>query len=572
MENTSKILDDILPRVQKPAQYIGGEINSIAKSPESVDVSFALAFPDTYAIGMSHLGLQVLYGILNGRDDTAAERVFAPWPDMEEQMRSRGLPLFSLETRRPVREFDIVAFSLQYEMCYSEVLRMLALAGVPLLASERSGSDPLVIAGGPCAFNPEPMADFVDVFALGDGEETIHLFTDTFKAARKEGVARSEMLRRIAAAHRSFYVPSLYEVAYNADGTLAAITPLNGAPPTVTKATVEDLNDAPAPTAPVVPYVEIVHDRIAIEIMRGCPQGCTFCQAARIKRPVRARSIDNIIAIARETYRNTGHDEIALVSLSSSDYPDFRNLLAKITAEFTPLGVNISLPSLRVTEQIREVPRYLSKVRKSGLTLAPEVAGDSLRKTLNKHVSNEDIYATAVEAFRAGWDLIKLYFMIGLPGEEKEDIDGIAEMVSEVSHLRRQVGKGPARVNVAVSTFVPKPFTPLQRVRMTGIERIREVQRYLRQKVRARRIRLKFHSPERSFLEGVFSRGDRRLGRVLLSAHKKGCKLDGWKETFRFDLWRKAFDECNIDPDFYATRERAEDELLPWSHIKTDKR
>ena len=572
MKNLDTILDEILPRVETPGQYIGGEINSIVKDPESVDVSVALAFPDTYAIGMSHLGMQVLYKILNEREDVAAERVFALWPDMEEQMRAREVPLFSLETRRPVGGFDIVGFSLQYEMCYTEMLRMLEMAQIPVLASERSAGDPLVVAGGPCVFNPEPVADFVDVFLLGDAEETVHALVDTFKAARGNGLTRAEMLKHIATTHRSFYVPSLYEFSYNPDGTIASITPLDGAPPTVTRAIVKNLDDAPAPTKPVIPYVDIVHDRVTIEIMRGCPHGCKFCQSSRIKRPVRARSIENIIALARETYRNTGYDEIALVSLSSSDHPDFKNLLARITAEFTPLGVNVSLPSLRVTEQIRGVPRYLNKVRKSGLTLAPEVATDSLRRTLNKRLNNEDLYAAALEAYRQGWNLVKLYFMIGLPGEKEEDIDAIAEMIARVSNLRRQLGKGPARVNAAVSTFVPKPFTPLERVRMINIERTKEIQRHLRKKAGSRKVRLKFHLAERSYLEGVFSRGDRRLGRALLAARAKGCKLDGWDEMFRFDLWREAFDECDITPDFYATRERPEGEILPWSHIRASTR
>ena len=567
MNDLSKILGEILPYVRMPAQYVGGETNCVVKDPRAVEVSIALAFPDTYAIGMSHLGMQVLYGILNGREDVAAERVFSPWPDMEARMRERGISLFSLENRRPVREFDIVGFSLQYEMCYSEMLRMLDLAGIPLLSRERGERDALVIAGGPCAFNPEPVADFVDVVLVGDCEETILTFVDAFKTARKEKLPRKEMLRRLARAHGSFYVPSLYKDSYNADGTLAGLEPVDGAPEKITRAIVENLDDAPAPTKPVVPFVEIVHDRITIEIMRGCPSGCKFCQAGRIKRPVRARSLEGIMNIARESYKNTGYDEIALVSLSSSDYPEFKNLLAKITAEFEPLGVNISLPSLRVTEQLRDVPRYLSRVRKSGLTLAPEAATDSLRQTLNKHLKNEDLYAAALEAYRQGWDLIKLYFMVGLPGETKEDIDAIAEMTWEVSNLRRQAHKGPARVNVSVSTFVPKAFTPLERAGMIDIERTREIQRYLRSKVRAGKISMKFHNAERSFLEGVFARGDRRLGAVALAAYRLGCKLDGWDEMFRFDLWRQAFAECGVNPDFYGVRERGEDEILPWGHI-----
>jgi radical SAM family uncharacterized protein len=565
MHDLSQKLEGILPLVQSPAQYIGGEVNSVVKDPSRAAVSFALAFPDTYAVGMSHLGMQLLYSILNARDDVAAERVFAPWTDMEAKMREAALPLFSLETRRPVKEFDIVGFSLQYEMCCTTVLNMLDLAGIPLLREERRPEDPLVVAGGPCAYNPEPLADFVDIFVVGDGEEVVHSLVDAVKSfGASRPASREEFIKRVAAADKSFYAPCNHQPVFGEDGGLLEMRALDGK---VVPALLRDLSKINAPTKPVVPYVEIVHDRIAIEIMRGCPQGCKFCQAGRIKAPVRRRSVDEIVRLAKECYTNTGYDEIALVSLSTSDYPDFEKLLARMTAEFTPLGVNISLPSLRVSEQVRAAPRYLKKVRKSGLTLAPEAATDELRRSLNKRISNEDLYAALEEAYRQGWNTVKLYFMIGLPGETKEDIDAIADMLDKASNLRKAVGKGPANVNATISTFVPKPFTPLEHARMIDVEEVRQKQRYLRDKMRSRKVRLKFHKAERSLLEGVFSRGDRRLGRVLLKAWQSGCKLDGWDEMFRFEQWRKAFDECGVAPGYYANRERPPDETLPWSNI-----
>lgn len=561
-------LENILPLVQSPAQYIGGELNSIVKDPARTAVSFAMAFPDTYEIGMSHLGLQVLYAVLNDRDDVAAERVFSPRADMEEKMRENGLPLFSLENRRPLREFDIVGFSLQYEMCYTTVLNMLDLAGIPLLRTERSPEDPLVIAGGPCAFNPEPLADFIDIFAVGDGEETILRLVDAVKSfGGGREASREDFVRKVAAADESFYAPCNYTPIFGADGTIAEMQAANGAPEGVARAIMTNFAGACAPTKPIVPYVKIIHDRIAIEIMRGCPHGCRFCQSGRIKKPVRCRSVDEIIRIAKECYNNTGHDEIALVSLSSSDYPDFKKLLARITAEFAPLGVNISLPSLRVSEQMREAPRYLKRVRKSGLTLAPEAATNELRQSINKHLTNNDLYAALDEAYRQGWNRVKLYFMIGLPGETREDIDAIVEMVTRASGLRKSIGKGPANINAAISTFVPKAFTPLERARMIDIEQIKEQQRYLRDRMKSRKVNLKFHRAERSFLEGVFSRGDRRLGAVLLKAWRRGCKLDGWDEHFDFQKWTDAFAEAKINPFDYACRERAPEEVLPWSRI-----
>ncbi len=571
MNEISEKLERILPLTSSPGQYIGGEVNSVTKDPRTVDVSVALAFPDTYAIGMSHLGLQVLYSILNNRPDTAAERVFAPWIDMERLMRDNGVPLFSLESRRPVRDFDIVGFSLQYEMCFTTVLNMLDLAGIPLRREDRGPSEALIVAGGPCVFNPEPMADFIDIFVVGDGEPNVEKLVEAVKRHRSRYATRDEFVKTVCAADRAFYAPANYEPLYR-DGKLADLRPADGAPEAVVRALAESFANIPAPTKPVIPFVEAVHDRIVIEIMRGCPNGCKFCQAGRIKRPVRVQPIDEVLRLARETYKNTGFDEIALVSLSSSDYPDFGKLLERISAEFTPLGVNLSLPSLRVNEQLRELPRYLKRVRKSGLTMAPEAATDELRRSINKRISNDDLFAALEEAYRQGWQTVKLYFMIGLPGETEQDVDAIVEIVKQASSLRRKIGKGPARINAAISTFVPKPFTPLERVRMISLERIYETQRRLRDKVRSNKIHLKFHNPKRSILEGVFARGDRRLGAVVLKAWRAGCRLDGWRECFDYQKWLDAFAQTGLKPEDYACREREAGEVLPWSRISMSDR
>ncbi len=566
MNNISEKLERILPLSSSPGQYIGGEVNSVTKDPQTVDVSFALAFPDTYTIGMSHLGLQVLYAILNNRPDTAAERVFAPWIDMEQLMRDNGVPLFALESRRPVRDFDIVGFSLQYEMCFTTVLNMLDLAGIALLRKDRKLGDPLIVAGGPCAFNPEPMADFIDIFVVGDGEPNIEQLVEGVKRYRGQCSTRAEFVKAVCALDRAFYAPANYEPLYR-DGKLVELRPAENAPEKVVRGQAESFAEIPAPIKPVIPFVEAVHDRIVIEIMRGCPNGCKFCQAGRIKRPVRIQPIDEVVRIARETYENTGFDEIALVSLSSSDYPDFGKLLERISTEYTPLGVNISLPSLRVNEQLRELPRYLKRVRKSGLTMAPEVATDELRRSINKNISNDDLFAALEEAYREGWQTVKLYFMIGLPGETEHDIDAIAEIVKKASNLRRTIGKGPAQINAAISTFVPKPFTPLERVGMIDLDYIYKTQRRLRDIVRSRKINLKFHNSKRSAMEGAFSRGDRRLGAVLLKAWQAGCRLDGWDECFNYEKWLDAFAQTGLKPEEYACRERDADEVLPWSRI-----
>ena len=557
-----------LPFVQTPGQYVGGEWNMARKDPSAVALRFCLAFPDTYGVGMSHEGLQVLYGVLNARDDVYAERAFAPWGDMEERLRAREIPLCSIETRTPLREFDVIGFSLQYEMCLTNVLNMLELGGIPLLASERRADDPIIVAGGPCAYNPEPMADFVDLFVIGDGEERILDLADACIALKRERPdTRDELLCRLIERVPNSYAPALYETDAN-----QPVRPRSGLPvepPTIIEpAVVADLDAAFAPERPIVPFVEAVHDRISIEIMRGCGRGCRFCRAGMTRRPVRRRSVERIVSLCEAQYAATGHSAISLSSLSSSDYPELPRLLRELTARFSERKVSVSLPSLRVNEQLREMPGLIGGVRKSALTIAPEAATERLRRVINKRISDADLRSGVEAAFAQGWNHVKLYFMVGLPTETDEDVRAIAGKAEEISLLRRGGGKGPARVNLSVATFVPKPHTPFQWEAMVSVERMRELRAMLRGALRRRSVQLKFHDPERSWLEGVFARGDRRLGRVLLEAHRLGCRFDAWKETFDFALWQRAFETCGTDGAAYANRERDADEALPWSHIR----
>lgn len=558
----------VLPFVEKPGGYIGGETNSVVKDPAEVSLRVALAFPDAYAIGMSHAGLQILYGVLNALEGVACERVFAPWVDMRARLAAHGLPLFTLETRTPLADCHVVAFSLQYEMSYTTVLAMLDAAGIPLRRDERGEHDPLVIAGGPCAFNPEPMADFIDLFLVGDGEESIASFARLVQRLRGEGAKRQEMVAAVAAALPCAYAPGLYSVAFHDDGTVAAVAPAGpNVPWPVERAVVVDLDQAFYPTRPVVPYVEVVHDRITLEIMRGCTRGCRFCQAGMIKRPVRIRTIERLMDLAEASYRHTGHNEISLVSLSSSDYPDFEELVKRMSRAFNDRCVNIALPSLRVDEHLVHLPQYVSSVRKSGLTIAPEAAREGLRCAINKDIRDEDLLRGVRSAFAAGWQAVKLYFMVGLPGETAEDVTAIPDLAAAVSDARRDVAAGPAQVNVAVAPFVPKPHTPFQWHAMPPPAYFDEVRERLHGLVRRRAVRIKFHDVRRSYLEAVFSRGDRRLGRVIEGAYRAGAVFDAWDEFFDFDRWLAAFEAVGLDPDFYALRPRDLDEVLPWDHI-----
>lgn len=568
MSELWKQIERILPFVETPAQYVGGEVNSIVKTHTPDLVKVALAFPDVYKIGMSHAGMHILYSIVNRRDDALAERVFTPWLDMQKKMREAHVSLFSLETHTPVREFDIVGFSLQHEMCYTNVLEMLDLAGIPLRACERGEHDPLVIAGGPCAVNPEPMAEFMDVFVVGDGEEALPRLIEVVGAARKSKMKRRELLLDIATSADCFYVPAFYETSYHPDGRLEAFRSVVGAAPSVIrKAVVKDLDAALIPSAPVVPFPETVHERISLEIMRGCPNSCRFCQSAPVKSPVRLRSMDRILAAAEEVYRNTGYDEISLVSLSSGDCPGIEELLFRLSARFKARRVGVSLPSLRIDSRLATFPAVISAVRKAGLTLAPEAATDRLRAVLNKPLRTEDLFETVGVAFKEGWNLVKLYFMIGLPTETEADVDAIADLAQQISSARKPLSGHNANVNVTISPFVPKPHTPFQWEAMATQEKLEAAERRIKQRTRMRSVKYKVHNFNRGVLEGVFSRGDRRCGRAIELAWRKGCRFDSWDDHFRFDLWLEACREAGIDPSFYAHRERGKDELLPWDHI-----
>lgn len=567
------LLNDLIHHVRSPAQYVGGEWNMVRKNPREMDLRFCLAFPDTYSIGMSCNGLHVLYGLLNEMEDVYCERAFAPWLDMQQQLHDRGLPLCSLETFTPLREFDLIGFSLQHEMTYTNLLGMLELGRVPLHSSERSGGDPLVIAGGPCASNPEPLADFVDLFLPGEAETVLPNLIRAYIALKHHSISREELLAELVRRVPSVYAPSLYRATWGTDGRLTELAPrpqfAEVAPTTIEQACVRDLAEAYVPDRPIVPFAEIVHDRISIEIMRGCTRGCRYCHAGMTRRPVRWRTPELITELAEKQYAATGYDQIALTSLSSSDYPRLTDLLRQLGSRFKDRGVTISLPSLRVNEQLRELPALLSRVRKTTLTIAPEAGTDRLRRVINKDISEEDLLRGVEAAYAQGWNQVKLYFMVGLPTETDEDIQAVARLADRVSNARREVAKGRGRVNVSVAGFVPKAHTPFELEPMASIERLRAIRARLKSEVRNRAVTIKMHSPERSFLEGVFARGDRRLGPVLLEAHRLGCRFDGWDETFDFQRWLQAFESAGVDGAFYANRRRDGSELLPWSHIRS---
>jgi radical SAM family uncharacterized protein len=563
-----------LHRVQTPAQYLGGEWNSVVKDHRQVRGKLCLAFPDTYTLGMSHHGLQVLYTIMNNDPQWACERAFTPWIDFEQVLRRQGLPLYSLETFTPLRDFDVVGFSLQYEVCYTNILTMLDLGGIPLFSSERTLRDPLVICGGPGAQNPEVLAPFIDVFVIGDGEESLPwLMNKWMELKERGGQSRADMIAELVGSTTWAYAPQFYEPEYHADGTLAALhRTRSDVPAEIIACTIQqDLDAIPLPTRPIVPFVETTHDRIAIEIMRGCPWQCRFCQSTVIKRPLRVRSVETIVQAALESYRHTGYNEISLLSLSSSDYPYFEELVTRMKEVFTPLGVNVSLPSLRVNHQLRTLPQLIRGVRRAGLTLAPEVARDDMREQIRKKIKNEDLYEGCRQAFRNGWQRVKLYFMCGLPGERQLDLDGIVEMAETIATIGKEERGRYAEVTASVSNFVPKPHTPYQWNGMQTRDYLEWAGRYLRQKCRLRAVRIKQHNIDCSLLEGVLTRGDRRVAPALLEAWRRGCRLDGWQECFQPHIWWQTFADLGIDPAWYAQRPRPLSERLPWDHIHVKK-
>ncbi|MCG0275265.1 MAG: TIGR03960 family B12-binding radical SAM protein [Thermosediminibacteraceae bacterium] len=565
----NKILEEILPKVSKPTRYSGNELNIIKKDKRKIKVHIALAFPDVYEVGMSHLGLRILYHLLNEQENVYAERVFAPWVDMEDMMREKGIPLFSLESKTPLSEFNIIGFSLQYEMSYSNVLNMLELAGIPIFSSERKDSDPIVIAGGPCVYNPEPLAEIIDLFVIGEAEEAILELVDLYIDCKESSGSRKEFLER-AAQIPGVYVPAFYSVHYNEDGTVKEIVPTKaGLPEKVKKRFIKDLDNVYYPTRIIVPYMDIVHDRAVLEIFRGCSRGCRFCQAGMIYRPVREKSVEKLVNIAREMIEATGYEEISLASLSTSDYSDLKKLIEILTDEFRESRVGLSLPSLRIDSFTLDIARRIMEIKKSGLTFAPEAGTQRLRDVINKGVTEEDLLNSVRGAFEAGWNTVKLYFMIGLPTESYEDLEGIAELAHKVVDMYRQV-KGSTkglRVTVSTSTFVPKPFTPFQWEAQIPLEEIEERQKFLKKKLKNPHISYNWHDGRLSFLEAVFSRGDRKLNLVLKKAREKGCRFDSWSDIFSFSKWMEAFSEIGIDPKFYANRPRSENEFFPWEVI-----
>ncbi|MHB1127511.1 MAG: TIGR03960 family B12-binding radical SAM protein [Bacillota bacterium] len=566
------IEEKILPRVQKPARYLGSEWNIIQKPWEQVPVRMVFAFPDVYEIGMSHLGLRILYGLVNEDANFLMERVFAPWVDMESKLREHHIPLFSLESYRPLREFDVIGFTLQYEMSYTNILNMLDLSGIPLKSKDRDASHPLVIAGGPCALNPEPLAEFIDCFLLGDSEELlpevlrlIHRCKD-----KDERVDRLRFLEE-AAGINGVYVPAFYDVTYNPDGSISDVSPNRpGVPSIVMRRIVESLDLSYFPTKPIVPFMDIVHDRIMLEVLRGCTRGCRFCQAGMVYRPVRERTPETLLKQAEELISNTGYDEISLTSLSTADYTCVEPLIKKLNTDFKGRGVGLSLPSLRVDAFSVNLAQEIQQVRKSTLTFAPEAGTQRLRDVINKGVNESNLTDTVRGAFEAGWTAVKLYFMIGLPTEEDIDLDGIADLARLVLRQGDEVRKGVSpktRVTVSLSSFVPKAHTPFQWEPQDTIKVLREKQAYMRRKLRDGRISFHWHEPELSFLEAVFARGGRRLSAVLEEAWRKGCKFDSWSEHFQYNTWMEAFAVIGVDPEFYAYRKMEYTEVLPWDHL-----
>lgn len=567
--------DDILLNIEKPARYIGGEVNSVMKDKDKVDIRFAMCFPDVYEIGMSHLGIQILYDMFNRREDTWCERVYSPWLDLDKVLREKNIPLFALESQDPVRDFDFLGITIQFEMCYTNILQILDLSHIPLHAADRTEADPIVIGGGPCAYNPEPLAEFFDIFYIGEGETVYDELLDTYKAWKKSGGSRKDFLRQ-AARIEGLYVPQFYDATYNEDGTIAAFTPNDPcAPSKVRKQVVMDVTDAPYPMKPVVPYIKATQDRVVLEIQRGCIRGCRFCQAGMIYRPTRERSVETLKEYARTMLKNTGHEEISLSSLSSSDYSKLNELVTFLIEEFKDRGINISLPSLRIDAFSLDVMSKVQDIRKSSLTFAPEAGSQRMRDVINKGLTEEEILTGAGQAFEGGWTKVKLYFMLGLPTETEEDMKEIARLSDRVARRYYEIPKedrhGKCQITASSSFFVPKPFTPFQWAVMYPAEeydrRAHLVNDEFREQLNRKSLKYNWHDAQGTVLEGVMARGDRRVGKVIEEAYRLGCLFDSWTETFRNDLWMQAFDNTRVDIAFYNQRVRGKDEIFPWDFI-----
>ena len=562
-------LERILPRVQKPARYVGGEYNAVMKDKASVDVRFAFCFPDTYEIGMSNLGFRILYGVMNNMPSVWCERAFAPWPDMEEEMRKAAIPLYALESGDPVGDFDIIGFSVGYEMAYTAMLNMLDLSGLPLRSEQRTSLAPLVVAGGTAMYNAEPVADFIDMALIGEGEELVPAVIELYRKAKAEQWDKQAFLRA-AAQIQGVYVPSLYTVSYYGSGVIQSITPQDGAPEKVVKRVVHNMDKSYFPVKTIVPSTEIVHDRVTLEVFRGCIRGCRFCQAGYVYRPVRCRSKEQLVQYGQEALQDSGYQEMTLSSLSTSDYPQLVELCDGLQDFCGQRHVNLSLPSLRADNFSMELMQRLQRGRKAGLTFAPEAGTQRLRDAINKNVTEEDLTESLKTAFSGGWSAVKLYFMLGLPTETDEDVLGIAEMANRAVHTWREYASNKnrgLRVTVSTSWFVPKPFTAFQWEPQITMEEYERRVKLLRQAITAKAVTYNWHDGDTSFLEAVLARGDRRLGRVLETAYRKGAKLDAWSDFFDLRRWLDAFAECGLDPAFYACRERSRDEVLPWSMI-----
>ncbi len=567
--------DDILMKIEKPARYIGGEVNAVTKNPDDIEVRFAMCFPDVYEIGMSHLGIQILYDMFNRRNDVWCERVYSPWVDLDKVLREEKIPLFALESQDPVRDFDFLGITIQYEMCYTNILQVLDLSGIPLHAKDRTEEDPIVIGGGPCAYNPEPIAEFFDMFYIGEGETVYDELLDTYKENKKNGGSRMDFLEK-ACQIDGIYVPMFYDVTYHEDGTIDQFFPINEhAPSVIHKQVVMDVTDTTYPQAPVVPYIKVTQDRVVLEVQRGCIRGCRFCQAGMLYRPTRERDVETLKQYAYHMLKNTGHEEISLSSLSTSDYSELKELVTFLIDNFKNKGINISLPSLRIDAFSLDVMSQVQDIRKSSLTFAPEAGSQRMRNVINKGLTEDDIISGAGQAFEGGWNKVKLYFMLGLPTETEEDMEAIAVLADKVARRYYEIPKdqrnGKCQITASSSFFIPKPFTPFQWAPMLNhedyIERAAIVKHAFLNQLNKKSLRYNWHDAEVSVLEGVFARGDRKIASVIEEAYRMGCIYDSWSEQFDNDKWMQAFDNTGIDIGFYNLRERAENEVFPWDFI-----